>query len=353
MKLFLDINHPSHFHFFKKFILESQEAGHEFLITSAEKDCLQTLFSAYNIPYYNKGPRASSFLGKTIKFFKEVWTLYRQARKFKPDVFISFASPYAALTGYMLNKPVITFDDTEADPILHRIFPRFSDFVITSESYEKDFRMKHLRFNGYKETEYLKDIHETHFTLPEDIDPEQPLILLRFVKHSATHEFGQKGFSLKDKKRIIARLEPYGQVKISSEDELPGELQSYKINCAPENMHQLMARTSLFFGESATMAAESAVMGVHSVLVEEKGRGYIRDLEKKYGLVRYYKPEQKEQALKHAVDYIKNTDKSGPDKELHKKIINQSTNVTGFLHHLTNNFPDSLLDLEKGKINIQ
>jgi predicted glycosyltransferase len=271
------------------------------------------------------------------------------ARKFKPDMFISFASPYAALAGYMMNKPVITFDDTEADPILHRIFPRFSDFIITSDSYEKDFAYNHLRFNGYKETEYLRDIHRNETSVPQEIDPKKPFILLRFVKHSATHEFGQAGFSPEYKKEIIDRFQSYGQVKISSEEELPSELEPYKINCAPEEMHQLMARASLFFGESATMAAESAVMGVPSVLVEDKGRGYTRDLEKKYGILKNFTSDQKEEALQYAKAMLKKSDNRGPYMEKHHEIIAHSTNVTKFLHWLTDHLPDSLVEMEYNK----
>ncbi len=346
MRIFLDINHPSHFHFFRNFILSAREKGHEFRITSAEKDCMPALFDAYNISFINKGKRAPSIIGKTFKFFREVWFLYKTARKFKPDLFISFASPYASLVGFLLNKPVITFDDTEDDPILHRIYPRFSDWIITPECYEKDFGSKHLRFKGYKETGYMKNISDKG--MGEQLESiDKPIVLFRFVKHSATHEYKQKGLSTDDKVRFIEKIRPYARIFISSEQPLPKELKRYEIEYAPEKMHSFLKHITLFFGESATMAAESAVMGVQSVLIEDKGRGYTRDIEKKYGLIKHFPENQVDKALKFALDYLKEYPEKAVNQSVHEEIISKSTDVTAFLDWLTDEYPDSLKELSK------
>jgi hypothetical protein len=47
-----------------------------------------------------------------------------------------------------------------------------------------------------------------------------------------------------------------------------------------------MAHCAGFFGESATMASECAVLGVPAVYAADTGRGYTDEQEVRYGLVR-------------------------------------------------------------------
>ena len=51
MKIFVDIGHPAHVHYFKTLIFNLKHKGHEFLITAREKDVSQELLDNYNIPY--------------------------------------------------------------------------------------------------------------------------------------------------------------------------------------------------------------------------------------------------------------------------------------------------------------
>ena len=51
MKIFVDIGHPAHVHYFKNLIFNLKHKGHEFLITAREKDVSQELLDNYDIPY--------------------------------------------------------------------------------------------------------------------------------------------------------------------------------------------------------------------------------------------------------------------------------------------------------------
>ena len=55
MKIFVDIGHPAHVHYFKNLILNLKDKGHEFLITARKKDVSQELLDNYNIPYTSRG----------------------------------------------------------------------------------------------------------------------------------------------------------------------------------------------------------------------------------------------------------------------------------------------------------
>ena len=115
MKIFVDIGHPAHVHYFKNLILNLKHKGHEFLITAREKDVSQELLDNYNIPYTSRGMGSDSLVGKFFYLLKADFQLLKLARDFKPDIFLSFASPYAGQVSSMIQKPHIAFTDTEHD----------------------------------------------------------------------------------------------------------------------------------------------------------------------------------------------------------------------------------------------
>ena len=67
MRIFLDIGHPAHVHYFKNLIKNLKIKGNKFLITAREKDVTHELLNNYNIPYISRGRGSSGLLGKFIK----------------------------------------------------------------------------------------------------------------------------------------------------------------------------------------------------------------------------------------------------------------------------------------------
>ena len=72
----------------------------------------------------------------------------------------------------------------------------------------------------------------------------------------------------------------FGKVIISSEIKLPKEIELYKVNIKPSEMHNLMYYANLVYGESATMAAEAAYLGTPSIYIDNVGRGYTDESRK-------------------------------------------------------------------------
>ncbi len=95
----------------------------------------------------------------------------------------------------------------------------------------------------------------------------------------------RQGMSVENKIRTVKAFEPYARVFISSEGPLPDALAPLRYPLAPESMHHAMHYADLVFGESASMAAEAAYLGIPAVYLDNDGRGYTDDLEKRYGLV--------------------------------------------------------------------
>ena len=266
---------------------------------------------------------------------KEVFQLYFLILHWKPKMILSFASPYASIAGWLAGKPVISFDDTEFDPLLHLIFPRFSSLIITPNCFQESFGKKHIKFNGYKESVYLsKTINEkTNHGLSTFLKNNKPYILVRFVNHHSTHEVGQNGLTNEDKHHLVNKLGEQYNVVISSEGPLPDDLKDYELNTPIEKIHQVLKNAILYFGESTTMAAESAVLGTAAVLIENKKRGYIEDLQYKLKTIKTFKTNQVQQALDTAINWL-----NYPGSETGKKvrqIMGETTNITGLLWWLS------------------
>ena len=343
--LLLDLNHPSDFHFFHGFMEKCRRhPSLKLLITARNRQYLPELLDHYGYKYVLKTGRKRTLVGKAINLIGEVLWIIRLARILKIKAFISFTSPYSAIAGYLLNKPVITFDDTENDKLLHMVYPRFTSLIITPICFEKEFKGKHVRFPGTKESSHLEP---DKFTPSKAVvqkyveNPEEPYILLRFVEHIATHDLYQKGIQTKMKQKMVRELQPFGRVFIVSETKLPEALMPYALDCEPQDMHHLMAYASFFMGESTTMAAEAAVLGTPSIVIEEKSLGYINELNKKTGLVRWYKPAQEEEALAAAIGYLE----SG--KGFSGTQYSESTDIGSFLVWLFEDFPERFEELKR------
>ena len=111
MKIVVDINHPSHVHFFKNFIWEMEKKGHETIILVSAKDVCLSLLGAYGFPHLDLGPYGTSLLkigwcaGKNLKAYQFLDPC--------PDIFLGLGSIRAAHVSWLMGKPSIIFDDDE------------------------------------------------------------------------------------------------------------------------------------------------------------------------------------------------------------------------------------------------
>ncbi len=140
-----------------------------------------------------------------------------------------------------------------------------------------------MRFDGYKELVGLHPYRLELLPLPASVC--EPYTVLRFVSWMAYHDRGHSGISEEMKVKIVERLSESGNVYISSEKPLPPRLEPYRLEVDCGLGHSVLAGARLLFSESATMAAEAAVLGVPAIFIDNTGRGYTRDMEHRYGLV--------------------------------------------------------------------
>ena len=130
------------------------------------------------------------------------------------------------------------------------------------------------------------------------IEPDTRFAIVRFVKWDAWHDTQLVGgFTLDQKRTLIQRLQQHMRVFISSESELPVDLEPYRIHIPIVQMHHVQAAAALFVGESATMASESVCLGTPAIYIDQVGRGYT-DEEAREGLLCMFRPVPNRGALK-------------------------------------------------------
>lgn len=293
MRILVDIGHPAHVHYFKNLMWEMAKKGHEFLITARDRGIVFHLLDIYGFDYLSRGKGSTNALGKVLGIPKTDFFIYNQARKFNPDLFLSFGSMYAAHASKLLGKPHIAFDDTEHSRIEHILYLPFTDLVCTPEWFGKDFGKKHIRFDGFMESTYL---HPNYYkpdpkVLDEvGISEGDTFFVLRFVSWEAVHDISHGGASEKQKRELVDLLRSRGRVLITSESRLPKELEGYKCTIAPEKIHDLLHYATMYVGEGATMATESALLGTPATFINSLANtmGNLNVLEEN-GLVAQFK----------------------------------------------------------------
>lgn len=345
MRILIDINHPAHVHLFKNLAIILQGKGHEVLFTTRDKDGTLFLLAYYNLDYISFGKNYKGLFGKLWGWVKYDFLLLKTVLKYKPEFLISHNSFYAAQISWLTGRIHIAMEDTgnKEQTILSN---PFNAVIITSTSFPLKYGYKQIFYGGYHELAYL---HPKNFT-PDinilqklNIKKDEKYVILRFVSWHASHDKGHQGISFDNKIRVVKEFEKYSKVFISSESPLPSELKKYKINIEHHEMHHALAYSSLLFGESATMASESAMVGSPAIYLDNTGRYYTDELESEYGLVFNYSesPEDQEAAINKGIEILKSQTYNDEWQQRRQKMLADKIDLTAFLVWFVENYPQS------------
>ena len=347
MKILLDIGHPAHVHYFRNFIKIMQNKKHKILVIARDKEVSQELLKAYNIEYITRGKGGVGLVGKILYLLKTNISMLKQALLFKPDIFLSFGSPYPAQVSWLLRKPHVTFADTEHATLTNYAFMPFSKTIITPNVFQDDLGKKHIKFNGFMELCYLD---ERYFIPSQDvygllgIEKDENYIIVRFVSWGAVHDIGHSGLSDKSKIEIIDKLSKYHRVFISSEGELPKRFAPYRLNISPDKMHDVLANATLFLGEGATMASECAMLGTPAIYVNSLNAGTLMAEESSGSIFGF---RDSKGVLDKAVELLETPNLKEIFQENRKKLLKDTIDVTGFMVWLVENYPKSVKILKE------
>jgi predicted glycosyltransferase len=332
MRILFDFGHPADVHYFKHLIRYLNKSGHICLIFARDKDVTKPLLDHLDLPFINKGSGGTGFFDRAEYMIHSLVLLQSTISREKPDLCISHGSPYLAIAARLNRLPHIMFNDTEKAAFFKQVVQLCNPDAYVPDCFS-DREIKGLhRLPSYMELGYLHpDLFEP--------DPEvrstlgERYTLLRFVSHSALHDVGSIETDIRFKQKIIETLEPFGPVWLSSETELPGELETYRIPLPADQIHNAIAGAGLVMGESATMCAEAAVLGVPSIHIHKNRWGYVKELESRYGLIRHF-PDRgagPESALKTAVKILSD-EQYRPENQLRRKhLLSEKKNMTDLM----------------------
>ena len=285
------LGHPAHFHLFKNTAKELGDAGVDVLFLIKRKDIVEDLVkeSGYRYVVVREKERThAGKLGLVGSLVRMDINVSKALFHYKPELLVGTYTPFLSKwTGV----PVISCNEDDA-----AVVPRFAKM---SYPYAKDiltpvvcdngkWNDKSIKYASYHELAYLhpnnfvpdKRVVEKYFSV------EKPYFIIRFAKLSAHHDNGIKGIDVAMAMRLVEILKPYGDIYITSERYLEPQLEPYRIKIDPIDMHHVMAFSSLYIGDSQTMAAEAGVLGVPFVRYNDfVGRiGYLNELENEYHL---------------------------------------------------------------------
>ncbi len=347
MKILIDIGHPGHVHLFKNFAWEMQKKGHEILFSCRDKEFEIYLLEKYGFQYKSFGKKYKKLIGKLFGLLKFDMHMIATALQFKPDIFLSHGSMYAAHASAVVRKPHISFEDTfNIEQV--KLYSPFTEAILVNNFKNPPLNSKNVRtYSGYHELAYL---HPHQFTPNRDIfsllniEDNEPYVIIRFVSWDASHDAGQGGLTLEYKEKIINTLSKQIKLFISSEGELPEALKPYQIKIPAEKMHDALAFATLFIGEGATMASECAMLGTPSIYVNTLDPLTIKEQEA-YGLLFDYRNANG--VLEKALELLNQKNLKEKFQIKKEQLLADNINVTAFSIWFVENYPKSLETMKK------
>jgi predicted glycosyltransferase len=183
----------------------------------------------------------------------------------------------------------------------------------------------------------LAYLHPNWFTPQRDLLPEALRLapryfLLRFASLRAHHDASRRGIDDALALRLIEVLRTHGQVYITSERPFGESLEPYRIPIHPALMHHALAFAGLYIGDSQTMAAEAAVLGVPSIRYNDfvGELSYLEELEHRYQLTKGLRTGQPEALLELAASWAADTALLALWRQRRAHLLSETIDVTPF-----------------------
>lgn len=347
MKIVIYIGHPADFHLFKNVVNTLSGKGWNVSILTRNKDLTIPLLDRGGYHYHNLGNTPGSLTGKIFFSFLINFKVLLFLLRVRPEITFSHGSVHLAMMSWLLRIPHISVEDTGnmEQVVLYR---PFSKVILIPDSFKTDFGKKQIKYPGNHELAYL---HPNRFTPDKEVitslglKPGDHYIIIRFVAWTASHDRGHKGISLENKIKAVKAFSDFAKVFISSEASLPPDLEPYRLPTPVEKIHDVIAFSSLMYGESASMASEAAVLGVPAIYLDNTGRCYTQEEEEKYGLVFNFSEseEDQEKSIMKGIEILSSPDVKEDWQSKREKMLADKIDVTAFFTWFVENWPESRL----------
>ncbi|MCK4663276.1 MAG: DUF354 domain-containing protein [Bacteroidales bacterium] len=349
MKLLFYLHHPAQFHLLKH-IIKYFATKNKIIVVATKKDVLEDLLADYGIDFINVLPkgRKDNKLAIALGLLKQDISLLKICIRQKPEILIGTSTEITHI-GWLLKIPSIFLneDDISVISLVGKVaYPFAKHLLLPNITDSGKWSKKVISYNSYHELAYL---HPNNFTADKKIaekyvDVNNPYFILRFAKLGAHHDTDIKGISDEIAMSVIKILKSYGKVFITSERELAKEFEKYRLSVNPLDMHNVMAFSSMYIGDSQTMAAEAGVLGVPFIRFNDfVGRiGYLDELENKYQLGFGIKTNEIDKLLNTIRELVSKDNLKEIYQERRQKMLSEKIDYAQFLKWLIENYPNSV-----------
>ena len=331
-RVFFDLNHPADFHFFKHLMKWMKNQGIPIKVVARDKECLHMLLYDAGIAFTSRGQGKKSLIGKYIYGIEILLLLLFMFIKFRPTLACSLSSPYLVIVSRVLGIKCITFDDTDYNP---RLLPliRKSTYLISPSSYPHNFHKKHFHLPVLKELAYL---HPRLF----NAEVERSGLFFRITRTDSIHHTTASKLDLRVVLERMERLSRDYTVFLSSELEIKYQDDTSIRQADPILIHKDLDSCSVFWGNSATMAAEAAVLGIPAVFISAEKFAYITELEQ-YGLLYYYHPADLVNSLDRLNEILKGDPPESQILHSRQNLLREKLDMSAFMVWFIDNLPQS------------
>jgi predicted glycosyltransferase len=317
-----------------------EKKGHEIFFTVRDKEHELYLLSTYGFKYRSFGRHRKSKIGKIMGLFSFNIKMLRTALSFKPDIFLSHGSIYAAQIAWLLNKPHISMEDTgNMEQVC--LYRPFTKVILTPMTFDKYLGSKQIQLKTYHELAYLNSLYfkkSPGVLKLLNIKQGENYCIIRLVSWNATHDAGKAGLSEIELTEIVNFLSSKMKVFISSEQKLSPDLLKYKLTLSPDIIHDVLAFSSLVISEGATLAAEAGFLGIPTIYINPQQTCNNKELEEN-GCVFNFKNGNG--VLEKAKDIISDLNIKTIIEINSSKLVNNKIDLTLFMVWFIENYPKS------------
>jgi predicted glycosyltransferase len=331
VRILIEAHHPSDIHFFKHAVKEWAERGNDVLLLGRDRDVMKALLAAYDfIPHRILTSERRDNRFPLAEMLERQVGVAQSIREFRPDVVMSLMGSYAQ-SAFLFRVPNLVFTDSEHQSFNHRIAHPFATRIYTPECFEKDLGKKQRRYRGYHELAFL---HPKRFSPDSGVLSEigveaRQYVVVRTSAWNTLHDIGKSGLGPRLEESVRELSKRARVLLVPEGGQLPASLESLRLRPPPDRYHHVLAFARLVLSEGASTASEAACLGVPTVYLNPSQLGYLRDQERRYGLV--YNTTDSEAAMRRALALLDAPFDAEKQEAARKRLIDDHVDVTDYL----------------------
>lgn len=342
-RILVDIGHPAHVHLFRNAINEWRSRGHSVVITIRDKDITARLLDAYGFSYSIASKARNGFIGLAFEMVEHDIGVLKAAIKNRSKILIGTSVAITHVAPLIGAKSILfSEDDASVAKTFVRLSYPFASKIVTPTTLGENHGRKHIQYEGYQKLAYLNPKYFTPDpTIKEKlgIRHDEPYFLMRFVTLKAAHDVGEFGMDVDLQRELVTFLEKFGKVFITSERKLADDLEKYRFNLNPSEIHHALNYAKIFIGDSQSMAVEASILGVPSVRINSFADrcSILQELQKKYELSYAFFPSQRNEIFILLKNWLEN-DQLGEDwNKKRAKLLEDKIDVTEWMVEFVEN----------------